>query len=241
MPIALASLTSTRITIFPELKRDSEGGHVRFFRALVIIRVADSIRIERVFDSRQIVPKRPARSVSFSRHLEMNDAQRNGSVLGSKTKRNMVETAGAIFQRMGLPRSTGQIYGLFYLSKEPMTLDDIVESLGISKGSASTGTRQLASIGAIRHVWVLGERRDYFESVGDVSAVAKKIYSEIIRPRLGAGRRAVSGLLNDLEEDQLQGKLDGSDAEFCRERLEGLQKLENRLQQLIPLAEKLLL
>src|ERR1043165_4258449 len=123
-----------------------------------------------------------------------NAAKTNGAkshspkaaVLGSKARRNMVECTGRLFQKVGLPRSTGQIYGLLYLSKKPQSLDDIVVSLELSKGSASNGPRHLISLGAIRQVWVPGERRDYFESVGDISSVVRSIYLGFLRPRFGA-------------------------------------------------------
>jgi DNA-binding transcriptional regulator GbsR (MarR family) len=88
--------------------------------------------------------------------------QKNGSpgkgksMVDSKARREMVESAGTLFQTLNLPRSTGQIYGLLYLSACPLSLADICEMLAMSKGSASTGTRHLCSWGAIRQVWVPG-------------------------------------------------------------------------------------
>jgi DNA-binding transcriptional regulator GbsR (MarR family) len=162
-------------------------------------------------------------------------------VLSSKSKRNMVECAGGLFRKVGLPRSEGQIYGLLYLSKKPMSLDDIVLALELSKGSASNGTRHLLSLGAIRHVWAPGERRDYFESVGDISSILRSIYREFLRPRVGATGRTLSTILTELEEDRALGTVTADEAEFCKGRLEGLLKLQKRLEQLAPLAEKLLL
>lgn len=90
-------------------------------------------------------------------------------VLRSKTRREIIEAGGRLCQLLGLPRSTGQIYGLLYLSAKPLSLDDMVDLLGISKASASCGTRQLASLCAIRPVWMPGDRRDYFQSVADLA------------------------------------------------------------------------
>jgi len=153
----------------------------------------------------------------------------------------MVQCAGSLFQKVGLPRSTGQIYGLLYLSKSPMSLDDIVLALELSKGSASTGTRHLVSLGAIRQVWVPGERKDYFESVGDISSILRSIYQEFLRPRVGATGRTLSTILTELDEDRTQGAVTAEEAEFCRGRLESLLKLQKRLDRLAPLAEKILL
>ncbi|MFN6016277.1 MAG: GbsR/MarR family transcriptional regulator, partial [Verrucomicrobiota bacterium] len=51
---------------------------------------------------------------------------------------------------LGLPPSIGEIYGLLFISQAPLSLDDLVKRLKISKGSASQGLRTLKSLGAVR-------------------------------------------------------------------------------------------
>ena len=72
----------------------------------------------------------------------------------------MVEVTARLCQRLGLPRSSGQIFGLLYLSTQALSLDEIAEALEISKASVSTGTRQLLGWHAIRQVWKPGDRKD---------------------------------------------------------------------------------
>jgi len=48
---------------------------------------------------------------------------------------------------LGLPGSVGEIYGLLFISREPLSLDDLVRRLKISKGSASQGLRALKAAG----------------------------------------------------------------------------------------------
>ena len=49
----------------------------------------------------------------------------------------------------GLPKSVGEIYGLLYASKAPLSMDDLIGKLDISKGSASQGLKILRSINAV--------------------------------------------------------------------------------------------
>ena len=161
--------------------------------------------------------------------------------LRSKARRDMVESAGRVFQLLGLPRSTGQIYGLLYLSDKPLSLGDMVELLELSKGSASGATRHLVSLGAIRQVWVPGDRRDYFESVGDISLVIRSIYQEFFRPRMSASAKRLSTIMADLASDRQEGVLTPAEADFCEQRIHSLVKLQKRVDQLAPLAEKLLI
>src|SRR4051812_5389964 len=134
------------------------------------------------------------------------------SILKSKAKRELVECTGNLFQRVGLPRSTGQIYGLLYLSNKPITLDDMVDALGLSKGSASNGTRHLLSLGAVKRVWAPGERKDFYESVGDISSVMRSIYQEFVRPRVGATGKTLSLILDALDEDRTAGTMSAEEA-----------------------------
>jgi HTH-type transcriptional regulator, glycine betaine synthesis regulator len=152
----------------------------------------------------------------------------------------MVEAAGRLFQLLRLPRSAGQIYGLLFLSPKPLSLDDFVATLSISKGSASIGTRQLAGWGAIRQVWVPGDRRDHFEAVGDLGQLLRASYSEFVKPRLNSSEQRLAAIFGQLEKDVDQGSLSKEEYKFCMERLRMLLRFQKKVQSIGPVAEKLL-
>ena len=156
------------------------------------------------------------------------------------SRREFVETAGRLCQRLGLPRSTGQIYGLLYLAPRPLTLDDIADLLTISKASASTGTRQLLGWQAVKQVWVPGDRRDHFEAIGDLGDLLRAGYEKFFRPKLERSANKLDHLLACLENDRKDGGLTREDYAFCKERLVHLRSLQTRVQKLLPLAEKFL-
>ena len=156
----------------------------------------------------------------------------------SKAWQEMVELGGRICQVLGLPRSTGQIFGLLYLSTAPLTLNKMSAMLGISKGSASTGTRQLAAWGAIRKVWVPGERRDYYEAVEDLGQLIRGSYNNLIKPKIRSSKERLASLKTSLDEDIKSGALPTEKEEMLRSRIQSLEKVHNRLFQFLPLAEK---
>ena len=156
----------------------------------------------------------------------------------SKAWQEMVEVGGRICQVLGLPRSTGQIFGLLYLSTEPLTLNKMSAMLGISKGSASTGTRQLAAWGAIRKVWVPGERRDYYEVVEDLGQLIRGSYNNIIKPKIRSSKERLASLKTCLDEDIKSGALPTEKEEMLQGRIQSLEKVHKRLFQFLPLAEK---
>src|SRR5205809_7967471 len=69
---------------------------------------------------------------------------------------------------LGQPRSLAEIYGLLFISARPMPMDDLIGRLSISKGSASQGLKFLRSVGAVRIVYVAGERRAHYEAVAEL-------------------------------------------------------------------------
>jgi DNA-binding transcriptional regulator GbsR (MarR family) len=167
-------------------------------------------------------------------------AVQNGA-LHSNARREMVETGGALFQLFGLPRSTGQIYGLLYLSPKPLSLDDLTNILSISKGSASTGTRLLSGWGAIRQVWVPGDRRDHFEALGDFAQLLRASFSEFVKPRLYNSERRLASISEELERDAERGALSRQEYRFCADRLRMLLRFQKKMQSFGPIAEKLFL
>jgi DNA-binding transcriptional regulator GbsR (MarR family) len=156
----------------------------------------------------------------------------------SKTRLDLIEAAGRLCQMIGMPRSTGQIYGLLYLSPKALTLDEIAELLGISKASASTGTRQLLALHAIRQVWKQGDRKDYLEAVPELREVVRAFYQLFFSPKLTKSRGRLDLLLESLEEERKSGTVGDDEYKFCRERLLEVSKLQGKVEKILPLAEK---
>jgi DNA-binding transcriptional regulator GbsR (MarR family) len=63
---------------------------------------------------------------------------------------------------LGYPKSIGEIYGLLYISDEPLCMEDIIQRLGISLGAASQGLKVLKGMQAVKSKHMIGKRREYF-------------------------------------------------------------------------------
>ena len=152
----------------------------------------------------------------------------------------MVESCGRLCQLLGQPRSIGQIYGLLYLSPGALSLDDIARLLQISKGSASMGARQLSAWGALRPVWVSGDRRDYLEAVADLRILIRGAYDNFVKQRIVSSGKRLLQMEEYLEEDRHEGVLSAQEYKLCLERIRNMSKMQKKIQHLAPLAEKLL-
>ena len=64
-------------------------------------------------------------------------------------QRELVVVFSNLAELFGNPRSLGEIYGVLFASEHPLSMEEIIRRLGISKGSASQGLRQLEDLGAV--------------------------------------------------------------------------------------------
>ena len=83
-----------------------------------------------------------------------------------------------------------------FISRQPLSLDDLVRRLEISKGSASQGLRMLKSLGAVREADGNGngERRTYYEPAVELKRLVGGFIREQIRPHLDSGKTKIGRL-----------------------------------------------
>lgn len=136
---------------------------------------------------------------------------------------------------LGLPRSLGEIYGLLFISPAPLSLDDLVRILGISKGSASQGLRTLKALGAVREATGNGDRRTYFEPAVELKRLVGGFIREQIRPHLDSGKTK----LQLLQETTLKD-VEPTERAFYEERIDRLESWMKRGGQVLPMLQKLL-
>ena len=138
---------------------------------------------------------------------------------------------------LGLPPSIGEIYGLLFISQAPLSLDDLVQRLKISKGSASQGLRTLKSLGAVRETNGNGngERRTYYEPAVELKRLVGGFIREQIRPHLDSGRHKIKRLgdLANTESDPDRRK-------FLLERTDRLDHWIRNGGRLLPLIQRIL-
>ncbi|MBS0659729.1 MAG: hypothetical protein JSR82_15925 [Verrucomicrobia bacterium] len=135
----------------------------------------------------------------------------------------------ALARALRAPKSLGEIYGLLFASSEPRTFEGIVATLRISRGSASQGLRLLRTFGAVRVVYVAGDRRDHFVAETELRKLVTGFLSETALPQLEAS----AGRLDRIAERvPTKGVL--------HDRLQKLRSWERVGRQVLPLVGKLL-
>jgi len=85
---------------------------------------------------------------------------------------------------LGYPRSIGEIFGLIFLSEAPLSADDLVDRLGISRSGAGQGLKALLDIGAIKPVHTLATRKEHYQMQSDLGILVKLLLNARILPKL---------------------------------------------------------
>lgn len=96
----------------------------------------------------------------------------------SEAKAQFISSWGAFGTHWGINRTMAQIHALLLISPEPITQDDIMEQLNISRGNVNMNTRELISWGLVDRVLITGERREFFSAEKDIWKVATQIIKE---------------------------------------------------------------
>jgi len=81
-----------------------------------------------------------------------------------------------VLEAQGEPRILGRIYGQLMTASEPyLSLQQLADQLGVSRGSVSTNTRRLISMGLIMRVAVPGSRGEHYAPApGGVRAMIER-------------------------------------------------------------------
>lgn len=139
---------------------------------------------------------------------------------------SMLDGLGQLSAYFGFSKVMGQLYGALLLSAEPLSLDDLMERLDISKASVSMNMRTLEHMGMVRQVWVRGGggRRKYYEAETDFWQIIANILS-------GREMRDVERALSVMETDvtrlrSAMGHMDIEDARLAELYLERIAQIQ---------------
>jgi len=163
----------------------------------------------------------------------MNGVMQATERLG-ELEREVIELFIRMADVLNLPRSVGEIYGLLFISSSPLCLDDCRIRLNISKGSTSQGLKILRSFGAIRTVYIPGDRKDYYVAETSLRKIASGFAGEQIRPHVDSGKERIERIRELLDEQ------DDAEREALEEKIDLLENWQKRAGKTLPLILKLI-
>ncbi|HSY77492.1 MAG TPA: transcriptional regulator [Bacteroidia bacterium] len=120
----------------------------------------------------------------------------------AEAKKNFVEAWGTLGTNWGINRTMAQIHALLLVSEEPLSTDEIMELLDISRGNTNMNMRALIDWGLAERKIKLGERMEFFVGEKDIWKVAVKIIRERRKREIDPLRNTIRDLrmIDDKDE-----------------------------------------
>ena len=150
-----------------------------------------------------------------------------------------MESIGNLAESFGLNKFTAQLYAVLYLNDKPLSLDELTEKLGASKGNVSLNIRELENWGAVKSVWIKGSRKDYYEAEPDL----KRVFANKLKSSLGKRISQVSEMIEEFKTivESANGELTEEEKKIAKnykERLKKIEEMKGLASKALAIAEK---
>jgi DNA-binding transcriptional regulator GbsR (MarR family) len=128
---------------------------------------------------------------------------------------------GEMGSNWGVNRSVAQIHALLFAHGQPLHAEDIADTLVLARSNVSNSLKELLNWRLIRVAHVLGDRRDYYETSGDVW----ELFRIIVRQRKEREFDPTVALLRELSSDPALDKESPAMQDRLRSTLDFMQTL----------------
>jgi DNA-binding transcriptional regulator GbsR (MarR family) len=95
-----------------------------------------------------------------------------------RSKAKFIQSWGTLGSSWGINRTMSQIHALLIINTEPLTTEQIMEELKVSRGNVNMNIRALMEWGLVNKELIPGERKEYFSAGKDIWQVARQIAKE---------------------------------------------------------------
>lgn len=119
-----------------------------------------------------------------------------------EAKDQFIQAWGTLGSSWGINRAMAQIHALLLISTKPLSTEDIMDELKISRGNVNMNIRALIDWGIVTREHKIGERKEFFTAGKDIWELARQVSKE-------RRRREIEPILKVLGQVQ---SVSGSDA-----------------------------
>ena len=141
----------------------------------------------------------------------------------SPATQNFILHWGEMGAKWGVNRSVAQIHALLHVSPDPLTAEEISETLNLARSNVSNGLKELQSWKLVKVSRKLGDRRDHFTSVRDMFDLVNVVIE-------GRREREYAPTLAALKDVAAEAETDGTPKAVrgrIRETLETMQMFDD--------------
>src|SRR5437867_355745 len=110
-----------------------------------------------------------------------------------QARSRFIDSWGEMGPKWGIAKTMAQIHALLMVSEKPLSTDEVMLELSISRGNANMNLRNLADWGLIRRSFLKGDRKEYFQSEKD----SWNMFCRIARERR---KREIEPVIESMQE-----------------------------------------
>ena len=149
----------------------------------------------------------------------------------SEAKEKYIQTWGTFATNWGINRTMAQVHALLLATGKPLSTDEVMELLEISRGNANMNLRALMDWGIVKKEFVKGERKEYFVAEKDVWYLFKQITKE-------RRKREIEPVISFLEELKNIEDKDSEEAKEFIKLMDDFSSVTGKINNIMDLAIK---
>lgn len=113
-----------------------------------------------------------------------------------------IHTWGSLATTWGVNKTMAQVHALLLVSNEPLSADDIMKTLKISRGNVNMNVRALIDWGIVRKEIIVGERKEFFVADKDIWELFKQVTRERKKREIEPVLKALEELKEEVKDDK---------------------------------------
>ena len=119
----------------------------------------------------------------------------------TEAREQFIQSWGVLGSQWGINRTMAQVHALLLVASGPLSTDDIMQQLSISRGNANMNIRELMDWSLVSKVIVQGDRKEYFTAEKDIWKVSMYIMQQRKKRELDPMLKVLNQL-TAIEEDK---------------------------------------
>lgn len=137
----------------------------------------------------------------------------------AEAKAQFIQAWGTLGSKWGINRTMAQIHALMMVAPDPLSAEEIMEELNISRGNANMNLRELMDWGLIEKMHKPGERKEFFQAEKDIWKISRQVAKE-------RKKRELEPILKVLDQiSQVEGDKKDKNVKAFTEAVTGIKRM----------------
>lgn len=139
----------------------------------------------------------------------------------TEAKNRFIQAWGTLGSKWGINRTMAQLHALLMVSPDPMSAEQMMEELNISRGNVNMNIRELMDWGLVEKMHKPGDRKEYFRADKDIWKITKQVAKE-------RKKRELEPIIRVLEQvSDIEGDKKDKNVKAFLESIHGIRRMAN--------------